>query len=172
MFTPLIRVILIITFFVFTILFYLREDYINAGLLIIAAGLLWYGYFKYGTVYLAFHQIKKQNIGKAEKLISRIRYPNKLSKKQKSYYHFINGIIASEKNEFGLAKSELTKALEIGLRTKNDTSILILNLANIEYERKELLSAKEYLNKLKDFELNPLVKIEMDKLIEKVNDAQ
>ncbi|MGY3793746.1 hypothetical protein [uncultured Aquimarina sp.] len=172
MFTPLIRVILIIACFVMAILFYLREDYINTGLTILAAGLFGYGYFRYGTVYAAFQQLKKENTNKAEKLISKVRNPNNLSKQQKSYYHFTTGIIASEKNEFDVAKSELTKALEIGLRTKNDTSIVLLNLANIEYERKELSSAKEYLNKLKDYELKPLVKSEMDKLTEKINVAQ
>ena len=49
---------------------------------------------------------------------------------------------------------------------------LFLNLANIEYERKELFSANEYLNKLKNYELKPLVKSEMDKLTEKINVAQ
>ncbi len=172
MFTPLIRVILIISCLGMSILFYLREDYINTGLIILAAGLFAYGYFKYGTVYAAFQQLKKENIDKAEKLISKIRNPHNLSKQQKGYYYFTTGIIASEKNEFDLAKSELTKALEIGLRTKNDTSIVLLNLANIEYERRELFSANEYLNKLKNYELKPLVKSEMDKLTEKINVAQ
>lgn len=172
MFTPIIRIVLIIACLGMSILFYLREDYINTGLTILAAGLFGYGYFKYGTVYTAFQQLKKENIDKAEKLISKIRNPNNLSKQQKAYYHFTNGIIASEKNEFDLAKSELTKALEIGLRTKNDTSIVLLNLANVEYERKELSSANEYLNELTDYELKPLVKSEMDKLIEKINVAQ
>ena len=138
----------------------------------LAAGLFVYGYFKYGTVYAAFQQLKKENIDKAEKLISKIRNPHNLSKQQKGYYYFTTGIIASEKNEFDLAKSELTKALEIGLRTKNDTSIVLLNLANIEYERKELFSANEYLSRLKNYELKPLMKSEMDKLTEKINVAQ
>lgn len=105
-------------------------------------------------------------------MISKIKSPNNLSKQQKSYYHFTTGLIASEKNELDLAKSELMKALEIGLRTKNDTSIVLLNLADIEYERTELSSAKEYLKKLKDYELKPLLKSEMDKLTEKINVAQ
>lgn len=172
MFTPSIRIALIVTSLGMAILFYLREDYINTGLTILAAGLIGYGYFKYGTVYAAFQQLKKGNIDKAEKLISKIRNPNNLSKQQKSYYHFTTGIIASEKNEFDLSKSELIKALEIGLRTKNDTSIVLLNLANVEYERKELPSAKEYLNELKNYDLKPLVKSEMNKLTEKINVAQ
>jgi hypothetical protein len=172
MFTPFIRIVLIIACLGMSILFYLREDYINAGLTIAAAGLFGYGYFKYGTVYAAFQELKKENFDKAEKLISKIKSPNNLSKQQKSYYHFTTGIIASEKKEFDFAKSELMQALEIGLRTKNDTSIVLLNLADIEYELTEFSSAKDYLNKLKDYELKPLVKSEMDKLIEKINVAQ
>jgi hypothetical protein len=172
MFTPFIRIVLIIACLGMAILFYLREDYINTGLTVLAAGLFGYGYFKYGTVYAAFQQLKKENFDKAEKLISKIKNPNNLSNQQKSYYHFTTGIIASEKNELDFAKSELMKALEIGLRTKNDASIVLLNLADIEYELTELSSAKEYLNKLKDYELKPLVKSEMDKLSEKINVAQ
>ena len=154
------------------VLFYLREDYFNTAFTILAAGLFGYGYFKYGTVFAAFQQLKKENFDKAEKLISKIKNPNNLSKQQKSYYHFTTGIIASEKNKYDLAKSELVKALEIGLRTKNDTSIVLLNLADIEYERAEFFSAKEYLIELRNYELKPLVKAEMDNLAEKINVAQ
>ncbi len=172
MFTPLIRIILIVVSLGMAILFYLRDDFMNAGLLLLAAGLIVYGYFKYGTVYAAFQQLKKENFDKAEKLIAKIKNPNNLSKQQKSYYHFTTGIIASEKNELDFANSELNKALEIGLRTKNDTSIVLLNLAHIEYEREEWSFAKEYIKKLEDFDLNPLVKSEMDKLIKKISIAE
>jgi tetratricopeptide (TPR) repeat protein len=172
MFTPFIRIVLIIACLGMAILFYLREDYINSGMVVLAAGFFGYGYFKSGTVYVAFQQLKKENFDKAEKLISKIKNPNNLSKQQKSYYHFTTGIIASEKNEFEFAKSELMNALEIGLRTENDTSIVLLNLADIEYELTEFSSAKEYLNKLKNYELKPLVKSEMEKLVEKINVAQ
>lgn len=172
MFTPLIRVVLVLSSLGMAILFYLREDYANTGLSLLAVGLFIYGYFKYGTVYAAFQQLKKGNFDKAEKLISKIRNPKDLSKQQKGYYYFTTGLIASEKNKLDFAKSELNKALEFGLRTKNDTSIVILNLANIEYELRELSLAKEYLDKLKDYELKQLVKTEMDKLTEKINVAQ
>jgi len=142
------------------------------GMVLLAAGLFTYGYFKYGTVYAAFQQLKKENFDKAEKLISKIKRPNNLSKQQKGYYHFTTGIIAAEKNELDFAKSELTKAIEIGLRANNDTSIVLLNLANIDYERKEFNSAEEYLHRLKDYKLNSLVESEMEKLTEKINVAQ
>lgn len=172
MFTPFIRIILIVSSLGMAILFYSKEDFGNMGLALIAAGFFVYGYYKYGTVYTAFQQIKKSNFKKAEKLIAKIKNPNSLAKGHKSYYHFTKGIIASEKKEWDYSYSELTKALEVGLRTKNDTSIVLLNLADIEFERKKFNEAEDFLKKLKEFELKPLVKEEADKLIEKINVAQ
>ncbi len=172
MFTPTVRIILIVLCFGMAILFYTKEDFVNMGMTLIAAGLFAYGYYKYGTVYAAFQQLKKNNIQKAEKLIDKVKNPHRLTKGHKGYYHFTKGIIASEKKEWDLGFSELTKALEFGLRTKNDTSIVLLNLAEIEFERKKFQNAEGFLNKLKEFELKPLVKEEADKLMEKINVAQ
>ena len=171
MFTPSISIILVLFSLGMAILFYSRQDHVNMGLTLLAAGLFVYGYFKYGTVYAAFQQLKKENYKKAEKLISRVKNPDSLTKQHRSYYHFTNGIIASEKNEWDLGYLELSKALEIGLRTKNDTSIVILNLANIEFERKKFKEAEGFLNKLKEFKLDPIVKLEVDKLRKKINVA-
>ena len=78
MYTPLIRIILIIVCLGMAIPFYLQEDYFNTGLTMLAAGLFGYGYFKYGTVYAAFQQLKKENVDKAEKLISKVRKSKQL----------------------------------------------------------------------------------------------
>lgn len=172
MFNPLIRIVLIVSSFAMSILFYSNEDFKNMGLILIAVVLIVYGYYKYGTVYLAFQEIKKNNYKKAEKLIAKINKPNNLTKGHKSYYHFTKGIIASDKKEWDQGYIELTKALEIGLRTKNDTSIVLLNLAYIEFERKKIIEAKFFLKKLKEFELKSLIKKEADKLIKKINVVQ
>lgn len=136
---------------------------------LMATGLFVYGYFKYGTVYAAFQQVKKGNFKKAEKLISMIKNPENLDKSQKGYYHFIKGLIASEKEEWEPSLLELTKALKIGLRTENDTSIVLLNLANVEFERRNYQNAEEFINKGRKYNLKPFVKSEMDKLMEKLN---
>ncbi len=172
MFTPFIRIILVIICLVVSIWFYFLGNFTYAGLMLFAAGLFIYGYFKYGTVFIAFQQLKKENFAKAERLISKINTPNNLSKKQKSYYHLTKGLIEFKKNKLDVAKSELNKALKIGLGSKNDTSILLLYLAIVEYELRNLSSANEYIKKLKNFDLKPLIKSEMDKLIEKINSLQ
>ena len=169
MFTPIIRILLILGSLIMAILFYLEDNYTSMTWILIAAGLFVYGYFKYGTVYIAFNQIKKGEYKKAEKLIAKIKNPNTLSKAHKSYYHFTKGLIASEKEEWESSATQLTKALNIGLRTKNDTSIVLLNLAIVEFERNNFEKAKELLEKMKEYDLKPLIKTEMDKLTDKID---
>ena len=115
MFTPLIRVILVIFSIILAFSFYTKDDFLNMSLMLMAGGLIIYGYFKYGTVYAAFQQVKRENIEKAEKLISKIKNPDKLTKGHKSYYYFTTGIIALEKKELNKSHNDLTKALNIGL---------------------------------------------------------
>lgn len=61
MFTPTIRIFLVIFSLIAAAYFYSKEDFANMSMMIIAGGLFIYGYFKYGTVYAAFQQLKKEN---------------------------------------------------------------------------------------------------------------
>ena len=169
MFTPFFRLLLVLVNLVLVIFFFLREDFLSMFLILISTGLFVYGYFRYGTVYLAFQQLKKENYDKSEKLISKIKNPSMLSANQKSYYHFAQGIIASNKRDWDKSASDLNKALTIGLRTENDISIALLNLANVEFERKNFEKAIELIKKIKKFDLNSLVRSELDKLEHKIN---
>jgi hypothetical protein len=169
MYTPFIRIILVIANIGLSIVFYSKEDYFTMSMTLLATLLFIYGYFRYGTVYAAFQQLKKENYNKAETLLLKIKKPNILSKGQKSYYHFIKGFIAIERKEWDTAISELNSALTIGLRTKNDESIALLNLANTEYELKNYKSAEAYIAKVREYNLKPLVKTEIDKLAIELN---
>ena len=142
------------------------------SMMLIAGGLFIYGYFKYGTVYAAFQKIKKDNVEKAEELISKIKNPDKLTKGHKSYYYFTTGIIALEKKEFEKSHSDLTQALNIGLKTENDKSIVLLNLANIELLRNDFDKATEYIKKVRELNLKPLVESETNRIEKEINVAQ
>jgi predicted negative regulator of RcsB-dependent stress response len=172
MFTPIIRVILVVFSLIAAAYFYSKEDFANMSMMLIAGGLFIYGYFKYGTVYAAFQHMKKNNLKKAEELISKIKNPDKLTKGHKSYYYFTTGIIALEKKEFEKSHSDLTQALKIGLRTENDKSIVLLNLANIELLRKNFIKANEYIKKVKELDLKPLVESETNRIEKEINNAQ
>lgn len=172
MFTPIIRILLISLALVMAVFKYSKGEHINTVLLIIAAALLIYGHFKYGTVYAAFQHLRKENYKKAEALLIKIKNPEKLSKNSKSYYHFTKGFIHLDKGDIDASFSELNKALQIGLRTKNDTAIVLLNLGAIEFERKNYKKAKEYTLQSKEFDSKPLVKTEIEKLLKQIHDEQ
>ncbi|SDH34743.1 hypothetical protein [Winogradskyella thalassocola] len=172
MFTPIIRIILVIFSLISATYFYTKEDFANMSMMLIAAGLFIYGYFKYGTVYAAFQQMKNDNLKKAEELISKINNPDKLTKGHKSYYYYTTGIIALEKQELEKSHSDLTEALNIGLRTEKDKSIVLLNLANIELLRKDFNKANEYIEKVRELDLNPLVESETNRIEKEINVAQ
>ncbi|WP_407557071.1 hypothetical protein [Winogradskyella sp. 4-2091] len=172
MFTPTLRLIFVIIGIITAIFFYTEAMYSNMVMMLIASALFVYGYYKSGTVYAAFQQLKKQNFKKAEALISMIKNPDRLSKGQKSYYYFSKGIIDSEKEDWDNAYTNLIEANRIGLRTKNDTSIVLLNLANVEFERKNYASAVNYIKHTKEFKLQPLIKTELDKLEKAINSVQ
>lgn len=169
MYTPFIRIILVIISIVLSITFYIKEDYTTMLLTLFAAILFIYGYFKSGTVYAAFQQLKKEDYKKAEALLAKIKNPALLSKGQKSYYHYIKGFLAIEKKEWSIAISELNSALSIGLRTENDKSIALLNLANVEFELKNYTNVKKYIVKVREYDLKPVVKSEIDKLAIELN---
>lgn len=59
MLTPIIRIALVLFNIAASIYFYSKEDYISMFMLLIASLLFIYAYFKYGTVDIAFQQLKK-----------------------------------------------------------------------------------------------------------------
>ena len=169
MFTPFSRILLIILSLVFAFYLYPKDEYISVGIILFSSLLFVYGYYRYGTVYIAFEEIKKGRFDKAEKLISTIKNPMRLSKSHKSYYHFTLGYIFSNKQEWEKSFTEFNKALEIGLRTKNDTSIVLLNLASTAFEQKNFKEAKEFIIKTRTYKLKPIIASEVAKLEIEIN---
>lgn len=172
MFNPIFRIILVVISLIATFFYFMKDEYLSMSMMIIAAGLFVYGHYRYGTVYIAFQELKKGNYEKAEKLISKIKNPDILNKGQKSYYHFTQGAIASNNEDWEKSYSEWSKAIDIGLRTENDTSIALLNLANVELERKNFEKANEFIKKTSELNLKPLIKSEVDRIQNEINIAQ
>ncbi|WKK87395.2 hypothetical protein QYS48_12005 [Marivirga arenosa] len=134
--------------------------------------LIVWGYFKNGTVYLAFQELKKENYEKVENLLAKIRRPELLKKSQKSYFHFTKGFIDLNKQNFDSAYENLKSALSLGLRTQNDTSIVTLNLAAMEIERKNLEEARNYLKQTKGLKHKLILKSEIERIESEIDAAQ
>ena len=68
MFSRFYRYFIIVVSLLATVFFFMKEDYLNMSMMLGAAALLFFGHYRYGTVYEAFQQLKKENYAKAEKL--------------------------------------------------------------------------------------------------------
>ncbi len=128
MFTPLVRLAVIIA----TIAFGIREageEPLLAVWLFAAAGLFAWGHFRYGTVWLAFRALSRGDMEKARSLIGMIRRPGLLAPRERAYRAWILGLLELDRGDAAAGAAHLRAALEIGLRTPNDTCAVACSLA-------------------------------------------
>ena len=144
--------------------FYSTGNMISTYMVLLGAGLIVSGYFRNGTVFLAFQQLKKENYEKAEQLLGKVFNPDLLKKSQKSYYYFTKGFVDLNNKNMDASYSELIHALKLGLRTENDTSIVTVALAGIELERGNIEQARNYLRQTKALKRKPELKSEIERI--------
>jgi hypothetical protein len=172
MFTPVVRIILAFIALWLMWRFWSSGNMVSFGMIVFSLFLIVWGYFKNGTVYSAFQKLRKEDYKGAELALAKTPNPQYLKKSQKAYYHFTKGMIDLNKENLDSAHIELNEALRIGLRTENDQSLVNLNLASIELERKNLEKAQDYLQVSKQLEHKPLLDGEIERLENEINAAQ
>jgi hypothetical protein len=164
MYTPIVRIILFVVCLAMAWSFYSTGNMISTYMVLLGAGLIVSGYFRNGTVFLAFQQLKKENYEKAEQLLGKVFNPDLLKKSQKSYYYFTKGFIDLNKKNRDASYGELIHALKLGLRTENDTSIVTVTLAGIELERGNIGQARNYLRQTKSLKHKPELGSEIERI--------
>lgn len=133
---------------VFIGIWLILNEYVLIGtLLIIGAILLLYGYFRYASVWLAFRKLSANDFTKAKKLLEATPKPEWLSKSQRGYYYWGMGLINLLESKLDLAEIQLIKALNIGLKTDDDISMVYLGLAEINFKKGAIERAKTFMNK-------------------------
>ena len=125
-------------------------DRTSGWLLLVAAGGLTYGYFRYGAVWAAWRALKAMKYDRAKALIETVNNPQLLAPQQRAYYHFTQGILRMRDSKFGIAAEHLASAAEGSLRTSNDRSVALLTLAEAKVKGGEIDVAREYLAKAKE----------------------
>ncbi len=136
MFSNSLRLILIIISLLFGVYQFFKGELYSGYLFLVAALFLIYGFFRYGSVWSAFQQIKNSKNTKVENLVNSVKYPNLLSNQQKAYYFFTKAVLEQDKNNLDEAEFFYIQAIEKGLKTSNDEAIANLNLAHIYREKK------------------------------------
>lgn len=155
MLTPLPRLILLL---ICAILSVVAARFDSSMLLIFALAascfLLW-DYFKADTVPLALGQLKKNNYQEAERVIDLTRSPKHLSKRNKAYYFFVQGMIAREKDLYKEAEAFLTEALSYTIKHQQYRGMALLALADLALLREDRDAARSCLLEMKGLKVHP-----------------
>lgn len=130
----------------------------------LAAGLLAWGYFRHGTVWLAFRAARRGDFDRSGRLIAKVREPERLTDQNRAYYHWIRGMLALERGDLAPAREHLETAGRGKLRTANDRSIVACQTAEVCARLGDRAAAQVYLTNARAQPHKPQV----DELIAKV----
>ncbi|HEX2871910.1 MAG TPA: hypothetical protein VHP33_11650 [Polyangiaceae bacterium] len=147
MFTPRQRLLLSIAAFVLgAYLLLIRNDY--AGVVPLAgSALLAYGYFRYGTVWLAFREVAHGRMDAAAKLLAKVKNPEALGSEQRAYYELASGLVCTSTAQNQRAEQHLQAALTHQLRTDNDRAMAEAVLAQLLIARDQHAEARALVDK-------------------------
>jgi hypothetical protein len=145
-FTPRIRGLLAVVAFALGVYGLLQGD--NVGLAGIAASaVLAYGYFKYGTVWLAFRAVSAGQMDKAAQLLEQVKRPDSLGAQERAYFELASGFVCASRAQNAPAEQHLRVALANELRTENDRALAEAILAQLLIAREELTEARSVLDR-------------------------
>lgn len=101
-------------------------------------------------IIMALWHLRKQNFAKSQSFLERIKNPEILIKRQQAYYYYLQGVmIMSQQKNINRSEPLFRKALNIGLRMKQDEAMAKLSLAQIAIVKRRKREAKTYINDVK-----------------------
>lgn len=145
MLTPAVRFILIILGTGLGIALINQGNWMGAFPLL-AAGLLAFGHFRYGTVWLAFRALRKGDMDRADALLEKVADPNRLNAQCRAYYDWIKGVVSTARGELDQARQHLESAVGGALRTSTDRSVALCCLAEVAAKSGDEDEAREILD--------------------------
>jgi len=155
MFTPVIRLLLLLALAGIAVLFAYAGKLMPLFFATFLSGFLLWDYLKRGTVPLALRKLRNNNYSGAEKILSFNRNPDVLLKKQRIYFYFIKGFIEREKDHFSEAEDYLDIVKDAKLANENDRAMVLLALADIQMIRGNQQKAKALMMEMKGLKVQP-----------------
>lgn len=131
MISKIIRLGLTAVIFAWAIYQFVTGHIGNGIFFIFLAGIPLLTYFRNERIIISLWYLRSNKLDKAEKMLNGIKNPEgSLIKGQLAYYYLLTGMIQSQSG-VGKAETILKKALNTGLRLKQDQALAKLNLAGI-----------------------------------------
>ena len=130
---------------------------------IFVSALLVFSFFRNENLIIALYQMRMGKNQKAELALNRIKSQRFMPKRQQAYLLYLKGMMGLQSNQ-GFAKSEqlLRKALQIGLRTKQDTAVAKMQLAGICMQTGRKNEAQTLISEAKKLDKDGLLKDHLD----------
>jgi len=167
MFTPRVRLALAVVSFLLGCYRLIAGDY--AGVVLLAASaFLTYGYFKYGTVWLAFRAVARGEMEQAAGLLRQVKRPDALRAEDRSYYELASALVCASRAQNEEAERHLRSALAHPLRTENDRGMAEALLAQLLIARDELVAARKVLDQAATRACRPAIAERIRKLREEL----
>lgn len=111
---------------------FILEYRVPAFMLICYALIQTYGYFRWGTVWLAWIKFERKDLSACESILAEIRRPGVLAKSLQGFYHFqYAGVELWKNGDYSRAEEHCRRALDIGIRTPNNKAIAHIMMAQI-----------------------------------------
>jgi tetratricopeptide (TPR) repeat protein len=164
MFTPKTRALIIIGCLLLAAFSFYQSKIYAAVVAVCFALITAISYFRQGTVFLAFRQLRAGKLSEADATLSLTSNTKWLSKTQKGYFYFVLGFIELYKKQLDAAKNAFEEALKIGLRLQNDTAMVYANLAYIHHQQKNKVKARDFIEKAFSLKTKEPVRKELERI--------
>lgn len=155
MFSARFRLVLMGLFLALAAWLMLKGQYPYGMGLLMGFGLLVWGYFRNGSVYLAYRRLRQDKYEKAEKLLDEVNRPNWLARVVQGYYYLSRGHIAFQEERYTEAQLHFETAHELRPPNGNDRALILLNLAQLANIQGDKKQARHYLKEAEDEKMSP-----------------
>lgn len=125
-------------------------------------------HFRNERILLALWYVRSQNFTKAGAQLDALKHPEQtLIKGQLAYYYFLRGLMLSQTN-LGQSESFMRKALNTGLRMKQDRALAKMQLAAMAMSRRRKQEAQTHLTEAKKLDDKGLLSDQLKMLKEQL----
>ncbi len=152
-----IRLIIASLLFIGAVLLFVFGFIFLGVLAVLASGIAALLHFRNESILLAFYYVRKADMASAAKALSRVKKPENLVKSQEAYYYYLSALMESQKRNLPKAEKLFKKALNTGLRMKNDQAVAKLNLAGIALSQRNKKLATHYIQETKKLDKHKML---------------
>jgi tetratricopeptide (TPR) repeat protein len=158
MINKIIKYILIGGSFIFAIILFFNGEIGWGILMILLAGIFVLSLFRHELILKSFWHIRKNEFEKAGLTLDKIKQPEQLpTRGQEAYYNFLRGIILSSTNQYTKSEKFYRKAINLGLRMKQDQAMAKLSLASISIMKRKKMEATMLINEAKKLDTRKIL---------------